>query len=46
MNLQPQHISGQGGGGGAVPQIQSSGGGHISMEPDHLSARRFMTSKM
>lgn len=45
MNLQPQHMSGQGG-GGAAAQIQSSGGGHISMEPDHVNARRFMTTKI
>lgn len=27
-------------------QMQTSGGGHINMEPDYVNARRFMTTKM
>lgn len=57
MNLHTHRMSAQGGGGAAAvpvlngssnsnPQIQASGGGHVNLEPDYVSARRFMTTKM
>ncbi|WOG98541.1 hypothetical protein DCAR_0417884 [Daucus carota subsp. sativus] len=57
MNLHTHRMSAQGGGGAAAvpvlngssnsnPQIQASGGGHVNLEPDYVSARRFMTTKI